>query len=240
LDIISSIAKEDKNDFYKSVIKSKYRMTYENVNTILEKNEESEEYRNLYDKYRKIDDMLKNMLELSKIIRSNKKRRGSIDFELPEIKVVLDENKNRIEISRDFDCVSNFKEHLALAVKDDKYGFVNIKGKEIIECKFDDANEFSEGFAGVKKDGKWGYINLKNEVVIPIEFTNRGVSSFKKGVAKYYTDSGIGLINLKGEIIAEPKYNSIEYIRENVAVVLFDDYYYLYDFVKEKKLKLEE
>ena len=82
-----------KNDFYKSVIKSKYRMTYENVNIILEKNEESEEYRNLYDKYRKIDDVLKNMLELSKIIRSNKKRRGSIDFELPEIKVVLDENK---------------------------------------------------------------------------------------------------------------------------------------------------
>ena len=82
-----------RNDFYKSVIKSKYRMTYENVNTILEKNEESEEYRNLYDKYRKIDEMLKNMLELSKIIRNNKKRRGSIDFELPEIKVALDENK---------------------------------------------------------------------------------------------------------------------------------------------------
>ena len=82
-----------KNDFYKSVIKSKYRMTYENVNTILEKDEDLEEYRNLYDKYRKIDEMLKNMLELSKIIRSNKKRRGSIDFELPEIKVVLDENK---------------------------------------------------------------------------------------------------------------------------------------------------
>ena len=82
-----------KNDFYKSVIKSKYRMTYENVNTILEKDEDLEEYRKLYDKYRKIDEMLKNMLELSKIIRSNKKRRGSIDFELPEIKVVLDENK---------------------------------------------------------------------------------------------------------------------------------------------------
>ena len=82
-----------KNDFYKSVIRSKYRMTYENVNTILEKDEESEEYRNLYDKYRKIDEMLKNMLELSKIIRNNKKRRGSIDFELPEIKVDLDENK---------------------------------------------------------------------------------------------------------------------------------------------------
>ena len=91
--------------------------------------------------------------------------------------------------------------------------------------------------ASVRKDGKWGYINLKNEVVIPIEFTNRGVGSFKNGGAEYYTDSGAGLINLKGEIIAEPKYNSIEYVKENVAIVSFDDYYYLYDFVKEKKLK---
>ncbi len=90
---LDSKGKVIKNDFYKSVIKSKYRMTYENVNKIFEKNEESEEYKNLYDKYRKIDDMLKNMLELSKIIRNNKKRRGSIDFELPEIKVDLDENK---------------------------------------------------------------------------------------------------------------------------------------------------
>ena len=95
--------------------------------------------------------------------------------------------------------------------------------------------------AAVRKDNKWGYINLKNEVVIPIEFTNIGVSSFKNGVAKYYTDSNIGLINMKGEIIAEPKYNIIKYVKENVAIVLFDDYYYLYDFVKEKKLKrLEE
>ena len=83
-----------KNDFYKSVIKSKYRMTYENVNKILKKDEESEEYKKLYNKYKKIDEMLKNMLELSKIIRNNKKRRGSIDFELPEIKVILDENKS--------------------------------------------------------------------------------------------------------------------------------------------------
>lgn len=37
--------------------------------------------------------MLKNMLSLSKSLRHIKKRRGSIDFELPEIKVILDENK---------------------------------------------------------------------------------------------------------------------------------------------------
>lgn len=76
-----------KNDFYKSVIKSKYRMTYSGVNKILEGDEK------LIEEYSGIYEMLKNMLSLSKSLRHIKKRRGSIDFELPEIKVILDENK---------------------------------------------------------------------------------------------------------------------------------------------------
>ena len=76
-----------KNDFYKSVIKSKYRMTYSGVNKILEGDEK------LIKEYSGIYEMLKNMLFLSKSLRHIKKRRGSIDFELPEIKVILDENK---------------------------------------------------------------------------------------------------------------------------------------------------
>lgn len=82
------------NDFYKSVIKSKYRMTYTDVNKIFEGDEE------LIEKYSPVHKMFIEMLELSHIIRNTKKRRGSIDFELPEIKVVLDENKlvKKIEV----------------------------------------------------------------------------------------------------------------------------------------------
>ena len=82
------------NDFYKSVIKSKYRMTYTDVNKIFSGDDE------LIEKYSAIHKMLTEMLELSHIIRNTKKRRGSIDFELPEIKVVLDENKlvKKIEV----------------------------------------------------------------------------------------------------------------------------------------------
>ncbi len=75
------------NDFYKSVIKSKYRMTYNDVNEIFDSNIE------LIDKYSEIVSMLHQMLELSHLMRESKKRRGSIDFELPEIKVILDSNK---------------------------------------------------------------------------------------------------------------------------------------------------
>ncbi len=74
-------------DTYKSVIKTVYRMTYDNVNKIFNGDEE------VTKQYESIKDMCFTMLELSKIIRDIKYKRGSIDFELPEIQVVLDENK---------------------------------------------------------------------------------------------------------------------------------------------------
>ena len=137
---------------------------------------------------------------------------------------------------------NNWSDDAIFAVKKGgKWGYIDGYGKVIIPLEYEEVRNFSEGLAAVRKDGKWGYINPKNEIVIPIEFTNKEVGFFKNGGAEYYTDSGAGLINLKGEIIAEPKYNSIEYIKGNVAIVSFDGYNYLYDFVKEKKLKrLEE
>lgn len=74
-------------EVYKSVIKSIHRMTYSDVNLILEDEPK------LKNKYTDIYDMLKEMLELSKILRAKKHTRGSIDFELPEIKVVLNDEK---------------------------------------------------------------------------------------------------------------------------------------------------
>ena len=74
-------------DTYKSIIKTVYRMTYDNVNKIFEGEEE------VTKEYESIKEMCFTMLELSKIIREIKYKRGSIDFELPEIQVVLDENK---------------------------------------------------------------------------------------------------------------------------------------------------
>lgn len=73
-------------DTYKSVIKTAYRMTYDDVNKIFDNDLETTE------KYKDIKDMLFTMLELSKIIREIKYKRGSIEFDLPEIKVVLDED----------------------------------------------------------------------------------------------------------------------------------------------------
>ncbi|WP_336164097.1 ribonuclease R [Fusobacterium polymorphum] len=78
-------------EVYKSVIKSVHRMTYKDVNAILDGDKD------LINEYSDIYEMLKQMLELSKILRTKKFTRGSIDFELPELKVVLDEDNNKVE-----------------------------------------------------------------------------------------------------------------------------------------------
>ena len=78
-------------EVYKSVIKSVHRMTYKDVNAILDGDKD------LINKYSDIYEMLKQMLELSKILRAKKFTRGSIDFELPELKVILDDDNNKVE-----------------------------------------------------------------------------------------------------------------------------------------------
>lgn len=73
------------HEIYKSVINVKHRMTYTKVNEILEDKCID------IDKYEDIKDMLFLMKEAAQYVRKNRFGRGSIDFDLSEIKVILDE-----------------------------------------------------------------------------------------------------------------------------------------------------
>ena len=158
--------------------------------------------------------------------------------------MVYDLNGNLLDTYDGF--INNWSDDAIFAVKKGgKWGYIDANGKIVIPLEYEEVADFSEGLAPVCKNGKWGYINLKKEVVIPFKFANSKMYSFKNGVARYcytggnslHSDDVNGLINLKGEIIVEPKYKSIEYINGNVAMVSFDGYNYLYDFVREKQLK---
>lgn len=60
------------------------RMSYTEVNKILERDQETTE------KYRELVPMFLLMKELADLLREKRKKRGSIDFEFPESKIVLD------------------------------------------------------------------------------------------------------------------------------------------------------
>ena len=66
-------------------------MTYKCVNAILERGEIPEGYENYVE-------TLKTMNELAQILRKNKERRGFIDFELEESKIIVDDKGEVIDV----------------------------------------------------------------------------------------------------------------------------------------------
>lgn len=80
-------------EIYEGIMKSHYRMTYEDVNKIFDGDTE------LINKYKDIYPMLNQMLDLSLLIRNIRHKKGAIDFESNEFKVKLDEKGEPIEFT---------------------------------------------------------------------------------------------------------------------------------------------
>ena len=79
-------------DIKQTLIKSKIQMTYKKVNKILEENIVAEGYEPYVEK-------LHLMSELADILRSHKERRGYIDFDLSESKIIVDDNGKAIDVT---------------------------------------------------------------------------------------------------------------------------------------------
>ncbi|HZK35262.1 MAG TPA: ribonuclease R [Bacillota bacterium] len=77
-----------------SVIRTDERMTYDDVNKILEGNEGE-----LINRYSAFIDDFRHMEILSSILRNKRTRRGSIDFDIDEAKITLNEKGKPVEIS---------------------------------------------------------------------------------------------------------------------------------------------
>lgn len=119
------------------------------------------------------------------------------------------------------------------AVKDGKYGFIDIKGNIVIPPIFTSAKYFSEGLAAVQvggrsyidsstdggqyigsEKGKWGYIDRTGEIKIPPQFSE--AREFSEGLAAVAVgDEGPSLEEfLKESIPLNPDYSQEEITKE--------------------------
>lgn len=78
-------------NIFPSYIRSRKKMTYKNVNSILEKNIVPEGYEEFADD-------LRLMAELAKILRKSKIKRGYLDFDVDEAKILVDEKCHPTDI----------------------------------------------------------------------------------------------------------------------------------------------
>ncbi len=80
-------------DIFPSYIKSRKKMTYHEVNEILE-------HKSIPAGYEPYKDILLKMNELAKILRKKKVSRGYIEFDIDEAKIIQDENGKAIDIQK--------------------------------------------------------------------------------------------------------------------------------------------
>ncbi len=96
LSCIMKISPDGKVVDYKiaeSVINVNHRMNYTSVNKIIALGDLEER-----NKFADTVDMLDKMYELSRLIREQRRKRGSIDFDIPESKIILNEMGDVLEI----------------------------------------------------------------------------------------------------------------------------------------------
>lgn len=81
---ITSSGKISHYDFHEGVIKSHARLTYNNVYAMVEKNDKT-----LQTRYKELFAHLKELFSLYRILYKARHKRGSIDFDLPETKIIF-------------------------------------------------------------------------------------------------------------------------------------------------------
>lgn len=116
-----------------------------------------------------------------------------------------------------YDNLGNFVNGLAIVENDNKFGFINLEGTEIIPCIYEEASNFSDGLATVKLDSQWGAIDISGKTVIPFHYQYLG--NFQDGIASFTLAPYKGLINKKEQIVTN--LSSIYFISSDLIDGLF-------------------
>lgn len=155
-----------------------------------------------------------------------------------KVDIVRVERANKHVIVNSYDDIELGVEDGTLAVKnDDKWGFIDEAGKEIIKCQYEKYYSFNLGLAVVYKNNKWGIINKKNETVVPFAYKNIKLykdTTDKKKSHKYFDeypsggfyrikkDDKFGYVSEQGVVLKQPVYQWADRYIGKYCVVEYD------------------
>jgi hypothetical protein len=139
----------------------------------------------------------------------------SIDKVTPELKSAVQK----------YDKLDDFSEGLAAVCKDNKWGFIDKLGKEIIPCKYDKVDDFCCGVCVVGANEKLGIINKYGESVTPIIYDFIDSFSSIDSLARASLGGRQGILNNYGNVIIPFEYDEIFNFNEGLALAKKDNKY---------------
>ena len=119
-----------------------------------------------------------------------------------------------------YNMMYRFSEGLAKVELNNKFGYIDRTGREVIPCKYDWINAFSDGLAIVNLNGKYGFIDETGREVIPCKYDS--IFDFKDGLSKVILNGKFGYIDKTGKEICPCKYDGIGDFVEGLAPVILN------------------
>ena len=118
-----------------------------------------------------------------------------------------------------------------LVIRDNKYGYLDEKGHEVIPCQYDQAGLFKDDRAYVSLNGKWGIINSKGDVILPIEYDNSGYRGeayiYHDGLALIEKDNRYGYCDMEGRPVIWPCFENAYQFTDGLAPVFLGSWGYI-------------
>lgn len=125
-------------------------------------------------------------------------------------------------------AVKFFEDNMAVARQySGKVGWIDKKGKWVLQPKFDALSPLSNGLAAATLNDKSGYINRSGNWIIKPKFDN-AYNFTQNGVARVEQDGKFGYIDKTGNYIAEPKFDDAHDFADNgLALVTIENEGYI-------------
>jgi hypothetical protein len=106
---------------------------------------------------------------------------------------------------------------------DNKIGFINTEGREIIEAHYNWAYDFHSVRAVVYNVDKWGFIDTTGKLIIPFIYDQvRNYSLAVGAIGQNTNKDRWGIINTSGKYILEPTYDELYVFKDGLAKAIIN------------------
>jgi hypothetical protein len=117
-----------------------------------------------------------------------------------------------------YDEVGSFSNGLARVRINNKYGYIDEAGREVVAAKYDFEGGFRDGLASVRLNTKWGIVDRAGKEIIPVKYDS--VISFRDdGFARVELNGKLGFVDKSGREIAPAKYDALDFYPEGFIAV---------------------
>ncbi len=136
---------------------------------------------------------------------------------------IIDENKEIVSDSLNYEKVNKLKSGRALVKDAQRYGYLDETGNVTIEMDYEYATDFFGGMAIVTKNRKQGIIDVNGQEIIPIQYDKIWLP--KSNIIRYKDDNKYGFIDYDTKESVYSQYHSATDFQSDHAIVNNGDKY---------------